>query len=41
VTFHLAATLPGVKKLMTPMVRKTMDTEVAELTKLKHVLETS
>jgi hypothetical protein len=39
VTFHLAATLLGLKKLMTPMVRKTMKREVTELTKLKHALE--
>ena len=32
VTFRLAATLGGVKKLMAPMVAKTMRSEVAALT---------
>jgi uncharacterized protein YndB with AHSA1/START domain len=39
VTFHLAATLSGVKKVMAPMVAKTMRSEVAALTVLKRVLE--
>jgi uncharacterized membrane protein len=36
---RLAATLSDAKKLMTPMVAKTMRSEVAALTKLKRVLE--
>ena len=39
VTFRLAATLGGIKKLMAPMVAKTMRSEVAALTELKRVLE--
>ena len=39
VTFRLATTLGGVKKLMAPMVTKTMKSEVAALTELKRVLE--
>jgi uncharacterized protein YndB with AHSA1/START domain len=39
VTFRLAATLGGVKKLMAPMVVKTMKSEVAALAELKRVLE--
>ena len=39
VTFRLAAELGGVKKLMAPMVAKTMRSEVAALTELKRVLE--
>ena len=39
VTFRLAATLGGVKKLMAPMVAKTMKSEVAALAQLKRVLE--
>ena len=39
VTFRLAATLGGVKKLIAPMVAKTMRSEVAALTELKRVLE--
>jgi carbon monoxide dehydrogenase subunit G len=39
VTFRLAATLGGIKKLMAPMVAKTMKSEVAALTELKRVLE--
>lgn len=39
VTFRLAATPGGVKKLMAPMVAKTMRSEVAALTELKRVLE--
>jgi hypothetical protein len=41
VTFRLAADLPGGKKLMGPMVAKTMRTEAAALTELKSVLETT
>jgi len=39
VTFRLAAKLGGVKKLIAPMVAKTMKSEVAALTELKRVLE--
>jgi uncharacterized protein YndB with AHSA1/START domain len=39
VTFRLAAKLGGVKKLMAPVVAKTMKSEVAALTELKRVLE--
>jgi uncharacterized protein YndB with AHSA1/START domain len=39
VTFRLAAELGGVKKLMAPMVAKTMRSEVGALTELKRVLE--
>jgi uncharacterized protein YndB with AHSA1/START domain len=39
VTFRLAATLGGVKKLMAPVVAKTMKSEVAALAELKRVLE--
>ena len=39
VTFRLAATLGVVKKLMGPMVAKTMKSEVAALAELKQVLE--
>jgi uncharacterized protein YndB with AHSA1/START domain len=39
VTFSLAVELGGVKKLMAPMVTKTMKSEVAALTELKRVLE--
>jgi hypothetical protein len=39
VTFRLAAKLRGVKKLMAPMLAKTMKSEVAALTELKRVLE--
>ena len=38
-TFRLAAQLGGVKKLMAPMVTKTMKSEVAALSELKRVLE--
>jgi carbon monoxide dehydrogenase subunit G len=38
-TFRLAVQLAGLKKLMTPVVQKTMKAEVSALTKLKHVLE--
>jgi uncharacterized protein YndB with AHSA1/START domain len=39
VTFSLAVELGGVKKLMAPMVTKTMKSEVAALSELKRVLE--
>ena len=39
VTFRLAARLGGVKKLMAPVVAKTMKSEVAALAELKRVLE--
>ena len=39
VRFSLRADLPGVKKLMTPMVRRTMVSEVANLENLKRRLE--
>jgi uncharacterized protein YndB with AHSA1/START domain len=39
VTFRLAAKLGGIKKLIAPMVAKTMKSEVAALTELKRVLE--
>jgi uncharacterized protein YndB with AHSA1/START domain len=39
VTFRLAAKLEGVKKLMGPMVAKTMKSEVGALVELKRVLE--
>ena len=39
-TFRLRADLNGVKKLMAPMVSRTMRTEVAALADLKRVLET-
>jgi uncharacterized membrane protein len=39
-TFHLTVKLTGLKKLMAPMVGKTMKAEVAALTELKRVLET-
>lgn len=41
VTFRLTVQLSGLKNLMAPMVGKTMKAEVAGLTRLKHVLETS
>lgn len=41
VTFRLAAKLTGPKRLMSPMVSKTMASEVAALAELKRVLETS
>jgi uncharacterized protein YndB with AHSA1/START domain len=40
-TFRLTVKLSGLKNLMAPMVGKTMKAEVAALTQLKHVLETS
>ena len=39
VTFLLAVELGGVKKMMAPIVTKTMKSEVAALTELKRVLE--
>jgi carbon monoxide dehydrogenase subunit G len=39
VRFALAAELHGVKKLMSPMVQRTMEREVAGLDRLKQVLE--
>jgi uncharacterized protein YndB with AHSA1/START domain len=38
-TFHLAANLGGLKKLMTPMVSRTMKTEVTAIDELKRILE--
>ena len=38
-TFLLAVELGGVKKMMAPIVTKTMKSEVAALTELKRVLE--
>ena len=38
-TFRLAANLGGLKKLMGPMVKKSMASEVAALVELKRVLE--
>lgn len=40
VTFKLDAELPGMKKLMAPMVGKTMRNEVQSLDRLKQILET-
>ena len=40
VTFKLDATLAGTKKLMTPMVAKSMRGEVQSLERLKRILET-
>jgi uncharacterized protein YndB with AHSA1/START domain len=39
VTFTLRAAPTGMKKLMTPMVTKTMQSEVAQLDRLREVLE--
>lgn len=39
VTFSLSAELRGAKRLMAPMVGKTMEAEVRALDRLKHVLE--
>ena len=39
VRFELEAELGGLKRLMAPMVQKTMDSEVAALANLKRVLE--
>jgi uncharacterized protein YndB with AHSA1/START domain len=41
VRFSLHAELPGLKKAMAPMVRKTMAGEVANLANLKRVLESA
>jgi uncharacterized protein YndB with AHSA1/START domain len=41
VRFRLHAELPGLKKAMAPMVRKTMAAEVANLANLKRVLESA
>ena len=41
VTFRLAASLGGLKKLMGPTVSKTMKSEVSQLAELKRILETS
>lgn len=38
--FELEAELSGLKRLMAPMVQKTMNNEVDQLDSLKHVLET-
>jgi uncharacterized protein YndB with AHSA1/START domain len=38
-TFRLAARLSGLKKLMAPMVGRTMKSEVAALAELKRILE--
>jgi uncharacterized protein YndB with AHSA1/START domain len=40
VTFRLAANLGGLKKLMAPMVARTMKSEVSQLAELKRTLET-
>jgi carbon monoxide dehydrogenase subunit G len=40
VTFRLAANLGGLKKLMAPMVARTMKSEVSQLAELKRILET-
>jgi hypothetical protein len=39
VTFSLRCSPSGVKRLMTPMVTKTMRSEVAQLDRLREVLE--
>jgi len=39
VRFALAAEVPGLKKLLSPMVQRTMEREVAGLERLKQVLE--
>jgi carbon monoxide dehydrogenase subunit G len=41
VRFELEAELRGLKRLLAPMVQKTMDSEVAALANLKRVLEKS
>lgn len=38
-TFRLAANLSGLKKLMSPMVSRTMNSEVAAVVNLKRILE--
>jgi uncharacterized membrane protein len=40
VRFELEADVKGVKRLLTPMVQKTMNNEVHQLEQLKHVIET-
>jgi uncharacterized membrane protein len=40
VRFELEADVKGVKRLITPMVQKTMNNEVRQLEALKHVMET-
>jgi hypothetical protein len=40
VTFTLRARPGGIAKLMTPMVTKTMQSEVAQLERLRQILET-
>jgi carbon monoxide dehydrogenase subunit G len=40
VTFRLATNLGGLKKLMAPMVARTMKSEVSQLAELKRILET-
>jgi uncharacterized protein YndB with AHSA1/START domain len=40
VRFELEADLKGVKRLLAPMVQKTMNNEVGQLESLKHVIET-
>ena len=39
VRFELEADLKGVKRLLAPMVQKTMNTEVGQLESLKRVIE--
>jgi uncharacterized membrane protein len=39
VRFELEADVRGVKRLMAPMVQKTMDNEVSQLARLKEVIE--
>ena len=39
VRFELEADMRGLKRLIAPMVQKTMNDEVAQLAQLKHVLE--
>jgi len=40
VRFELEADIKGVKRLIAPMVQKTMNNEVRQLDSLKHVIET-
>ena len=40
VTFRLAANLGALRKLMAPMVARTMKSEVSQLAELKRILET-
>ena len=37
--FELEADMRGLKRLIAPMVQKTMNDEVARLAQLKHVIE--